>query len=181
MGVRGGDIWRRMGFIRITFLRWRSLRRRWRRRRRLRRLRNLRVEQKRKADSLRGMRSEGKSKSKGEGKSKSKRKAGPPPSAKDDNLKTRAKMRGSVLAVAAFDAFEEFGGVVAYAVFEDDFYFFYVVDVGGGVAVDDDQVCVFAWGDGADGGLFAHVGGSVEGADLDGFDGCEAVGIHEEF
>ena len=60
-----------------------------------------------------------------------------------------------VLAVAAFDGVEEFGGVVADAVFEDDFDFFDVVDVGGGVAVDDDEVGVFAGGDGADGGLFA--------------------------
>src|SRR5258707_360697 len=52
-----------------------------------------------------------------------------------------------VLAVAAFDTVEEFGGVVAYAVFEDDLYFFYVVDVGGGVAVDDDEVGVLARGD----------------------------------
>jgi hypothetical protein len=56
-----------------------------------------------------------------------------------------------VLAVAAFDGVEEFGGVVAYAVFEDDFDFFDVVDVGGRVAVDDDEVGVFAGGDGADG------------------------------
>src|SRR5580692_10857494 len=86
-----------------------------------------------------------------------------------------------VLAVAAFDAFEEFGGVVAYAVFEDDFDFFYVVNVGGGVAVDDDKVGVFAGGDGADLGLLAEVGGAVEGADLYGFDGGEAVGVDEEF
>lgn len=58
---------------------------------------------------------------------------------------------GLVLAVAAFDGVEEFGGVVADAVFEDDFDFFDVVDVGGGVAVDDDEVGVFAWGDAADG------------------------------
>jgi hypothetical protein len=45
-----------------------------------------------------------------------------------------------VLAVAAFDGVEEFGGIVAYAVFEDDFDFFDVVDVGGGVAVDDDTL-----------------------------------------
>lgn len=57
----------------------------------------------------------------------------------------------SVLAVAAFDGVQEFGGVVAYAVFEDDFYFFDIVDVGGGVAVDDDEVGVFAGGDAADG------------------------------
>src|SRR5260370_41131245 len=65
--------------------------------------------------------------------------------------------RGSelVLAVAGFDGVEEFGGVVADAVFEDDFYFFYVGDVGGGVAVDDDEVGVFAGGDGADFGLLA--------------------------
>ena len=60
---------------------------------------------------------------------------------------------GSVLAVAAFDGVEEFGGVVADAVFEDDFDFFDVVDVGGGVAVDDDEVGVFAGGDAADGRL----------------------------
>jgi hypothetical protein len=45
---------------------------------------------------------------------------------------------GLVLAVAAFDGVEEFCGVVADAVLEDDFDFFDVVDVGGGVAVDDD-------------------------------------------
>ena len=87
----------------------------------------------------------------------------------------------SVLAVAAFDGVEEFGGVVAYAVFEDDFDFFDVVDVGGGVAVDDDEVGVLAGGDGADGCLLAEVGGSVEGGDFDGFEGGEAVGVDEEF
>src|SRR5258705_8557342 len=85
-----------------------------------------------------------------------------------------------VLAVAAFDGVEEFGGVVAYAVFEDDLYLFYVGDVGGGVAIDDDEVCVFAGGDRADLGLLTEVGGAVEGADLDGFDGGEAVGVDEE-
>jgi hypothetical protein len=88
---------------------------------------------------------------------------------------------GSVLAVAAFDGVEEFGGVVAYAVFEDDFDFFNVVDVGGGVAVDDDEVGVFAGGDGADGRLLAHVGRAVQGRDFDGFEWGEAAGFNEEF
>ena len=86
-----------------------------------------------------------------------------------------------VLAVAAFDGVEEFGGVVADAVFEDDFDFFDVVDVGCGVAVEDDEVGVFARGNAADGGLFAHVGGAVEGGDFDGLEWSEAVGVDEEF
>src|SRR5271170_291371 len=91
------------------------------------------------------------------------------------------EQKGLILSVAAFDGVEEFGGVVADAVFEDDLYFFYVVDVGGGVAVDDDEVGVFAGGYAADGCLFAHVGCAVEGADLDGFEWGEAIGVDEEF
>ena len=84
--------------------------------------------------------------------------------------------------VAAFDGElpKQFGGVVAYAVFEDNLYFFYVIDVDGGVAVDDDEVGVFANGYAADGGLFAFVGGAVEGSDFDGFERGEAAGVDEE-
>ena len=48
-----------------------------------------------------------------------------------------------------------------------------------GVAFDDDEVGVFAGGDGADVACAAEVGGAVEGGDLDGFDGGEA-GVDEE-
>jgi len=86
-----------------------------------------------------------------------------------------------ILAVAAFDGVEEFGGVVADAVFEDDFDFFDVVDVGGGVAVDDDEVGVLAYGYAAYGRLLAFVDGAVESGDFDGFEWSEAVGVDEEF
>jgi len=48
-----------------------------------------------------------------------------------------------------------------------------------GVAVDDDEVGVLAGGDAADGGGVAHVGGAVEGGDVDGFEGGE-TGFDEE-
>src|SRR5580698_9380578 len=80
----------------------------------------------------------------------------------------------SVLAVAALDGVEEFGGVVAYSIFEYDLYVFDVGDFGAGVTFDDDEIGVFAGSDGADVGLLIKVDGSVEGGDLDGFDGSEA-------
>ena len=85
------------------------------------------------------------------------------------------------MAVTALDALEEFRGVVADAVLEHDLYFFDVVDVDGGVAVDDDQVGVFALCDASDGCLLAFVGRAVKGGDLDGFDGGEAAGVDEKF
>jgi len=85
----------------------------------------------------------------------------------------------SVLAVAAADGVEELLRVEGDAVFEDEGGVFDVVDVVAGVAGDDDEVGVFAHGDGADvvGAVFE--GGAVEGADFDGFDGREAGGDEE--
>src|SRR5437868_5000029 len=123
MGVRGGDIWRRMGFARIAFLRWRSSRRRWRRRRRLRRRRSLRAKRRRKADRLLGMTTR-----KATAKTRTTTTADPyGMTTKEQEQERNGSVAGGqlVLAVAAFDGVEEFGGVVAYSIFEDDFYFFY--------------------------------------------------------
>src|ERR1700761_1653200 len=88
-------------------------------------------------------------------------------------------VRQSVLAVAAFHGVEEFLGVKRDAVFEDEFGVFDVVDVFAGVAGDDDEVGVFADGDGADVIGAPFEGGSVEGADFYGFKWGEA-GFDEE-
>jgi len=86
----------------------------------------------------------------------------------------------SILAIASFYRFEELRCVEAEAVFEDEDYVFYVVDPGAGVALDDDEVSVLAYCDGADLLVAAEVLRAVEGCDLDGFDGREA-GLDEEF
>lgn len=65
--------------------------------------------------------------------------------------------------------------VVADAVLEDDLGIFDVGDVLAGVATDDDEVGVFSGRDRADGLLAAEIDGSVEGGDVNGFDGAEAA------
>ncbi len=75
----------------------------------------------------------------------------------------------------AADGVEKFGGVVADAGFEDVGHFADIGDLGGGVAVNDDEVCLFAGGDRADAVLPAEEFGGVGRGDPDGFDRGEAA------
>ena len=85
------------------------------------------------------------------------------------------------MAVPALDRVEEFSGVVADTVLEDDFDLFNVVDVDGRVAVDDNEISVFSGCDGADGLLPAEIDRAVERGDPDGLEWRESVGIDQEF
>src|SRR5580700_6165346 len=78
------------------------------------------------------------------------------------------------------DGLDQFVGIVAYAVFENNFYVADVGDFRGGVALDDDQVRLFIGRDGAGAGVGFQPFRAVQGGDLDGFDGGE-FGFNQEF
>src|SRR6266849_5328366 len=88
--------------------------------------------------------------------------------------------RASVLPVPAPNRIKQFVGVVADAVFENDFDFLNIRNLLGRIALDHDQVCILSSCDRADLTLSAQVGGAVQSGDLDRFDGRES-GFDQQF